>query len=162
MQDLKEIWYVVRQTIKTDDALFALIRNKAFLPKIGKLEQPIESVDVKFRGEAAKEVKQSQGKECLRDPKMPSKFYLQWEGSEERELCNPCTVDEIRKRAIREGWFKDKSIKTGFIEVAKRVGDDWVKLNDCQLIRGGEVMVRELMPALDRRRKVTCIVPMQE
>jgi hypothetical protein len=158
MHDLAEIWREVRRRIRTEDALFALVMNKSYLPRKGYLEQPISTIEVKFRGAAAKEIKQNQEKECLRDPRFGGNFLLLRKGHEP-EIWEPCLVSMIRDKACREDWFRDEMIKTGIIEIGRQIGKRWVKLNEDQWTRSGEVTVREAMPNFNER-PVTCIVPM--
>jgi hypothetical protein len=54
IQDIGEIWSEVGRRIRTEQTLFALVRNNTYLPRRGKLDQPIQSVEVKFGGKASR------------------------------------------------------------------------------------------------------------
>jgi hypothetical protein len=147
MQDLLKIWREVKQRLIVPNSLFALVKEQEYLPRQGWLSEPIQEVEVKLRGESKKQLEQSAKKEFLRDPKFPTSFRLR-HGNPVPEIWQPSTVAEIREVATEEGWFKGEIIQTGEIEVGPQVNGQWVKLNDCQLIQGGEVVARQPMPAL--------------
>jgi hypothetical protein len=160
MQDLKLILSEVRQRLKVPNPLFALVKDQKYLPRRGWLSQPISEVEAKLRGESKEQWEIDTKKEFLRDPKFPTSFRLRC-GKKAPMIWPPSTVAEIRETAIQEDWFKDDGYRSEYIEVGRMIDGRWRELNDCQKIYGGEVIVRQSIPA-SCRQSVTCIVPMQE
>jgi hypothetical protein len=64
-------------------------------------------------------------------------------------------------KAIKAYGRKKGRNQEGVLEVVRKIGDRWVKLNDCQIVSGGEVIVRYHADSKSEKPNM-CIMPIEE
>jgi hypothetical protein len=125
--------------------------NSHFIPNEGKLEQPVQLLEIKLRGRAGGRGDPKEQKECLREPRFKDMFKFMHERLSEPEEMERMTVAELIETVQERRWAAN-------VDVKRRVGDNWVKSNREREIRGGEVLAEQARLWDDQDWNI-CIIP---